>query len=379
MPTNDRPLDHLVDGGPSVPPHQKIELVISVKTIAKILAIGLLVYLVILLFPLMTTMFLAVMLAVTMYPLLAILKKNKVPNWAAISLIIFGIALTTSLTVLLVVPPLIDQSKILFDNLPHLQQQIAAMLPVSGPFHHLGTKWLHHLEVPEASYVSVPLLTAGQFVFGGAAQLGLILIFSVYFLSDGPKRFAWLLAFFSPKHRQRLHQTAREVSQVISAYVVGQIITSFICFIFTFAVLLALRVPAALTLAFLAGICDILPVLGFFIAAVPAVLLAVTVSPLTAVLVLALYVFYHAIENYYLVPKIYGCRLRLSDLVVLISLIAAGSIYGILGAIAILPIVASYPIIERIWLVDYVGRGVVRKHANTDISMPRGREPVKLP
>ena len=63
-----------------------------------------------------------------------------------------------------------------------------------------------------------------------------------------------------------------------------------------------------------------------------------------------LYLFYHAVENYVLVPKIYGNSLRLSTLTVLLSLTVAGIIAGVGGAIAALPIAASFPVIERIWL-----------------------------
>lgn len=86
------------------------------------------------------------------------------------------------------------------------------------------------------------------------------------------------------------------------------------------------------------------------VSTVPAVLLAMTVSPVAAGAILVLYVLYHVLENYVLIPRIYGRRLRLSGLAVLVTLIIGGSLYGILGAVLVLPIVAAYPIVERIWL-----------------------------
>ena len=60
---------------------------------------------------------------------------------------------------------------------------------------------------------------------------------------------------------------------------------------------------------------------GVILATVPAVLLALTVSPATAGIVLACYVGYHVVESYFLVPRIYGQRLRLSTLAVLLALL----------------------------------------------------------
>jgi predicted PurR-regulated permease PerM len=99
------------------------------------------------------------------------------------------------------------------------------------------------------------------------------------------------------------------------------------------------------------------------ISTVPAVFFALTVSPLAAGTVLALYLLYHALENYVIIPRVYGRRLRLSTLVVLIALLIGGSLYGVAGAVLILPIFAAYPIIERIWLHEYLSDEVVADHA----------------
>jgi predicted PurR-regulated permease PerM len=123
-----------------------------------------------------------------------------------------------------------------------------------------------------------------------------------------------------------------------------------------------LRVPGALTLAILAGVLDILPILGFIISTVPAVLLALTVSPKTAVVVLTLYLLFHLFESYFIIPKVYGKNLRLSTLTVLLGLLAGVLIAGIPGSLAALPVIASYAAIERIWLKPFLRDGVSEKH-----------------
>jgi len=98
------------------------------------------------------------------------------------------------------------------------------------------------------------------------------------------------------------------------AYVLGQFITSCLVGVFAFTVLMVFKVPGALMLALLAALFDIVPILGFFCSGVPAVLLALSVSSSAAFWVAILYAIYHAIENYFIVPKVYGNRLRLSTL-----------------------------------------------------------------
>jgi predicted PurR-regulated permease PerM len=107
--------------------------------------------------------------------------------------------------------------------------------------------------------------------------------------------------------------------QSILHYVAGNVATSVFAGTTVLIVLTILDVPAALLLALLAGVCDFVPVLGFIVSAVPAVLLALTVSPTTAVIVAAAYGGYHIAENYFIGPKVYGGQLRLSNLAVLLA------------------------------------------------------------
>ncbi len=127
-------------------------------------------------------------------------------------------------------------------------------------------------------------------------------------------------------------------------------------------VLSLLHVPGALSLAILAGLLDILPIIGFIISTVPAFLLGLSVSPKTAVIVLILYLLFHVFENYFIVPKVYGKNLRLSTLTVLLGLLVGMLLAGIPGTLAALPVIASYAAIERIWLKPFLRDGVSEKH-----------------
>lgn len=79
-------------------------------------------------------------------------------------------------------------------------------------------------------------------------------------------------------------------------------------------------------------------------------------------LLVGLYLGYHIFETYFIVPRIYGNRLRLSTLTVLLALLIGGTLQGVLGAVLILPVVAAYPIIERIWLKNYLAPEVIADH-----------------
>jgi predicted PurR-regulated permease PerM len=196
----------------------------------------------------------------------------------------------------------------------------------------------------------------------GLAAVVLAFVLAIYLLIEGDITYAWLLAYVPMNRREKVHATIVEARTLMLDYVVGNIATSVFAGVFVLVALRVLNVPARFLLALLAAICDFIPVLGFVISAVPAVLIGVTVSGTTAVLVLVVYVFYHLVENYVIGPRVYGNRLKLSNIAVIIALFVGAAIGGVVGALVALPFAAAYPAVERIWLADYLGRRVVQDH-----------------
>ena len=97
----------------------------------------------------------------------------------------------------------------------------------------------------------------------------------------------------------------------------------------------------ALLLALIAGVLELLPIIGPIIAAVPAILLAATAGPQAAIAALVLYVVVQQLENNLLVPKIQGDAVALHPSAVMFALVVGGAIGGLLGAILALPVSAA--------------------------------------
>lgn len=348
-----------------VPPRNpagRLELHIPRVTFFKVFGAILLAYVACQLWSLLLLVFLALLIAVTLDPMVEWLESRGLKRWLSLLIVIGGFLALLCFGMALTIPVLFEQLGTLSQTLPILRDAVLNQFGTGSFFRetleHImgGPGWM------EAGAWVGHFISVGGVALGGLTQMGLVLVISIYLVIDGRKTYRWLLAFFSPVIRRKIQNTSEEISKVIFAYVAGQLITSGLVMIFSFTVLSLLRVPAALVLSLLAGIFDVLPILGFFVSAIPAFLLALSVSPKTAFIVLGLYLLYHAVENYFIVPKVYGNRLRLSTLTVLLGLLAGTLLAGIPGALAALPVVASYSVIERIWLKPFLGAGVAEKH-----------------
>lgn len=101
-----------------------------------------------------------------------------------------------------------------------------------------------------------------------------------------------------------------------------------------------IRVENHLSLALIAGLCEFIPILGPMIAMIPALLIGIQGGWVDAVVLAVAYVSIQQIESLYLVPKVHGTSLKLSNLEVLVWMTLSGTLFGVLGILFTLPVLA---------------------------------------
>ncbi len=222
-----------------------------------------------------------------------------------------------------------------------------------------------------ASWLSEPLRWGKAFVEAAAAAL-LVVVLAFHLLLDGRPVIAWLLAYVPRRHRGRMSATVPEVFDVVKAFVTGQLTATGLFALFCFVVLSVYRVPAALPLALFSGAGAAVPTVGILAAMAAAGLVGLTVSPGTSLAVLGLTFADHQVEAYVLLPRLYGGRLRLSTLTVILAIVAGGMRDGIVGAVLARPIVAAYPVVEKHRLGDDLHPDAVEDHASLHAASGEG-------
>jgi predicted PurR-regulated permease PerM len=344
-------------------PPNPVRLYVPWATIFKVLGALMLVWVWLELLPIVMVVLVALVLAVTLEPLVQWLERRRVKRGPAVvligalTLIIIAAGLAAAAT------PISDQSTLLLGRVAAYRENIAAHAPAP-----VARVLRRGADIPTQliSGVLSNATTVGGALLSAAAMTLFAFILTLYLLADGRRTFEWVIAYVPPAHRPRTDETIAGVTDAIFAYVVGNVITSLFAAAFVFASLTWLKVPAPFILAVIAGVCDFVPILGFFVALAPAVLLALTISVGTAVAVVGMYGLCHVIENYAIAPKVYGNRLKLSGVAVLLGLVVGAELGGIIGALLALPVIAAYPIVERIWLKNYLGRAVLAEHARLE-------------
>jgi predicted PurR-regulated permease PerM len=341
----------------------RVDLHVPTSTIVKLILAAGVVWLILRLRPELIFLACSCLLAIALAPAVAWTERRGVPRWVAVvglAAIVLG---TITLFGAFVLPPLVAQITSLAEDLPGLHARIVEKLRPS-PFVAKALDRVFELPgSPEVvSFFHHPV-AIGVSALSGATTSGLVVVMTLYFLVDGKRLYAWLLAYVPRQHRTKMAETAPAVSKVVYSFVRGQAVVSALFAVYTAIVVSVLGVPGVLPIALLAFVCDVIPVVGIIIATIPTAMLALTESPAKAVAIVISFMGYHMFETYVIIPRVYGSSMRLSTLTVLIALVIGGSLQGIIGAIFALPIVAAYPIVERIWLRGYLSDDVLRDHA----------------
>lgn len=200
----------------------------------------------------------------------------------------------------------------------------------------------------------LPVLTGAGSLIGVLFGYLILPVWVAYLLNDRVALVAQFDRALPASWRFDVWAVIRTIERVFGQWVRGQLILGFAVGVFTFVGLLVASTVVdpifgryAILLSVIAGVLELIPIIGPIISAVPAVLLAATVGPGTVVAALVLYTLVQQVENNFLVPKIQGDSVELHPSLVMFAIIVGGSLAGLLGAILALPMTAAFRDVVR--------------------------------
>jgi predicted PurR-regulated permease PerM len=277
-------------------------------------------------------------------------RRKRMPRWLAILILYLGLIGLIALILALAVPPLVSQAQDLWTKLPEMFDQAQAMLVERGLITHTYTWSEMARTIPSPASMVTNIVGALQGFVGVVAALVTVLVLPYYLLLEADSIRRGFLRFFPIHHRQRAALVTRDVTVKVSAWLGGQLLLGLIIGVTAFIGLWLIGVPYYYVLAIVAGFGEMIPVVGPILAAVPAILVALTVSPQTALFTAAYFGIQQFIENHFLVPKVMSQQVGVSAVTVLVALLIGGKLLGVVGALLAVPSAA----IVQLLLNEYI-------------------------
>jgi predicted PurR-regulated permease PerM len=297
-------------------------------------------------------LFLALFSALVLEPVVALVqRKLHLGRGIAALIVLLGVVAFALVAAFVLIEPFVNELRDFVDALPSIVQDIRDSS--------IGS-WIDaHSQAPEKSQDNVKQIAEaigeaaggvlGVTVSGFSLILGLVtaVFLTLFLIMDLPRIVSALDSVLDPAGSARLQRIMPAVVTAVSRTMLGNIAISIICGTIYGLSAWVLGLPFPLALAFIAGFLDLIPMVGATVAGVILVLAALTQGVTEAGIMLAIVLVYQQVENYVLQPTILGKAADVSGFLVIASVLVFGTLFGVVGAIIAVPIVASIQIVVR--------------------------------
>ncbi len=286
-------------------------------------------------------LFISFILMTALRPLVEWLARFKVPRVLAILAIYFfgfgflGISIGSA------IPSLVRESAKFIAAFPSFVSRLL-------PYWDIDVRAFTQQIAPISE--NVVRVTVG--IFSNIVTTLTVLVFTFYFLLERRRIEKFLVDTMGEDGAKQCIHIVRAVEQRLGSWIRGQIFLMAAIGVLSYIGLTVLHVEFALPLAILAGMFEIIPMIGPTISAIPAVLVALTGSPFLALSVAALYFILHQVENHLVVPFVMRKSVGLSPLITIASLMIGGKLAGIIGAVLAIPVV----LVSQIIIAEYLAK-----------------------
>ncbi len=289
----------------------------------------------------------ALVIAATLRPMVSALQHRGLPKALALLFIYLGILGVLAGLFVLVIPALVDQGGALVRGLPQMYASLvdsleknpnAAIrtLPQRLP---TGDQLASQLQAV-SSVVLTGALGIGMGVLALLAQILSVVVLSIYLTLDQSRLERFWLSLAPAARRPELLAIWREIESRLGGYVRGELLLMTSIGVLASLGYLVIGLPYPLALGALAGLVEFVPMVGPTLGAIPAILVALSISPQAALLVLVYSIVIQFTENNILVPRMMGHSVGVSPITVILAVFAFSSLLGITGAFLAIPLAA---------------------------------------
>lgn len=289
--------------------------------------------------------FIALILNLALNPLVMKLQR-RIPRPVAVFLVFFLFLFILGGLLVYGFTPMVNQTGKFIINLP---QFLGPILDRLGPLPF--AEELQQQLVAQATLLSANILTIAGTIVSNIFFLLTVLFLTFYLLLDWENLLNRFVGMLNVRAKERVRRLAETMERQLGGWLRGQLILMILVGTLSYLGLLALGVEYAVPLAVIAGLLEIVPVLGPILSAIPALLVGFGTSLWLGVWVAVLYVIVQQLENSLIVPNVMGRAIGFSPLLTLLILFAGGQLFGIGGAVLAIPASILLSIVARDVLV----------------------------
>jgi predicted PurR-regulated permease PerM len=350
----------------------------ALVTVALIVAIGVLIWMLDLIFArvrtVTTDIIIAVLVAYLLFPAVKPLARTM-PRGIAVLLVYVVLIAVVGAAVMGLAPLLAAQAGQLAHDFPATVAQAksqvspgAAPLPIIGPIEPALRGLLAQYADRVGAFTGAAAAIAGEHAVGVLAGTAralidtfVILLLAFFFITDVERIRALMLRLVPAQRRAAAQSFMDDCDRVIGGFVRGQVLLALFVGVVATVILLLTGVKYALLLGAFTGIASIVPLVGPIIGAIPAILVALfAAGPAKALIVLLLFVVVFEIQSHVLTPVVIGKAVGVTPLVIFLAILVGAEADGVLGMLLAVPLAGiARVVIDRAFPDDPTDRALL--------------------
>jgi len=288
-------------------------------------------------------LFVALLLMTILEPLVVMLTKIKIPRSLSVLITYILVLGVLGGVIALIAPALAQQTTNFVNTLPFYLENIRISSSISGD--------IIRGIITQLGGIPGDILNFTFSIFSNALSVVTVLIFAFYMLLTHDKLQNQTGFLFGEVGKERVGRLIRIWENKLGKWARGQLLLMFSIGLGTYIGLILIGIPFALPLAILAGILEIIPILGPIVSAIPAIIIGFGISPVIGLGVTAVAFLVHQLEGYVLVPKIMEKSVGVSPLLVLVSITIGAKLLGIMGVIISVPFVITLQVLAKEYFI----------------------------
>jgi predicted PurR-regulated permease PerM len=293
--------------------------------------------------------FVALFLAIGLNPAVVRLRSWHVPRGGAVAIVALVLLALIAGGLYALVPPLVTQTGELINNIPGYITSLQRNETVNDLIqrYDLVNKAQSALDAGTVGNALGGVVGGAKLLFGTIFNVITVLVLTIYFMAafDRIKNGAYRLVPAS--RRERVSLLGDEILAKVGAYIVGALSIAVLAGASTwiFALIVGLAYPFAL--AVVVAVCDLIPQIGATLGAVVVSLVGVASSLTTGIICLVFFLIYQQVENYLIYPGVMRRSVKVSDVAAVVAALLGAALFGVVGALAAIPMVAAIQLIGR--------------------------------
>lgn len=317
----------------------KFEL--STMSIIKFIAVILGFYLLYMLREIAVLLFIVLIIVTVLEPLVSWGVSKKIPRTLATIIVYISVLSILSYLIYLIIPPIIVEIKNFAYTLPSYSSQFDFIYKIVIE---TSSNWQSSIETISKELTQ---LTGGVYnttiaIFGGLVSALTVFVLSFYTLVDKKGLNQFLLSFVPEKNQKKVVDLFSKITSKLGKWVRGQIAISLIMGLVIFLFLSIANIPYALTIGVIAGLLEVIPIIGATITCLLAVgVTLIYTTWVKALIIFAIYIGIQQLEANYIIPKVMSKAVGLYPAVIIVAMLIGATLGGIFGAILAIPLTTT--------------------------------------